>query len=172
MTQKQCTRCGEHKDLSLFKQDSRYASGYSSYCKACHQAYTVAWQVANKDRVNSKRKERYARKKDEINATRRESYTTEKSSWGRRAYLYKISKQQYLGLLNDQDGRCAICGQRADELSRPLHVDHDHNCCPTTPTCGKCNRGLLCHVCNTGLHAMETKPNWAAKATSYLEGHK
>lgn len=41
---------------------------------------------------------------------------------------------------------CAVCSTFDD-----LHIDHDHACCPETPTRGDCNRGALCarhnHVC-------------------------
>lgn len=39
-----------------------------------------------------------------------------------------------------------------------LHVDHNHDCCPKTPTCGSCTRGVLCTRHNTGLEAFLDSP--------------
>lgn len=60
---------------------------------------------------------------------------------------------------------CAICTRK----DRPLHVDHDHACCPTTFTCGACVRGLLCGPCNRAIGLLGDSPSVAASATTYLE---
>jgi hypothetical protein len=44
---------------------------------------------------------------------------------------------------------CGIMGCEG----RRLHVDHNHDCCPTVPTCGECTRGILCARHNQGLEA-------------------
>lgn len=36
METKQCTLCGEHKELSEFNKNSRYKDGYYKHCKKCH----------------------------------------------------------------------------------------------------------------------------------------
>lgn len=51
---------------------------------------------------------------------------------------YGLAPGQYDQMLENQDGRCAIC--RRKPRNRRLAVDHDHN----TGTV----RGLLCHTCN------------------------
>lgn len=60
---------------------------------------------------------------------------------------YKLSQDQYDRIKELQGGKCFIC-RRATGASKNLAVDHDHSCCPKTPTCGKCTRGLLCSRCN------------------------
>jgi|SRR5665647_1797311 len=60
-----------------------------------------------------------------------------------RLRLYGITQEQYDLLFIEQYGRCAICGTKAENLSRALVIDHDH-------ATGKV-RGLLCDVCNSGL---------------------
>jgi recombination endonuclease VII len=60
---------------------------------------------------------------------------------------YGITEDEYWALYELQGGRCYIC-QRATGRSKRLAVDHDHACCPETPACGRCVRGLLCRSCN------------------------
>lgn len=52
---------------------------------------------------------------------------------------YGISLEEYLALLEKQNGLCAACNQ-PEKARRPLAVDHDHNT-------GRI-RGLLCTHCN------------------------
>lgn len=40
-----------------------------------------------------------------------------------------------------------------------LHIDHNHDCCPKPPTCGKCTRGVLCTRHNVGLEAFLDSPS-------------
>ena len=40
-----------------------------------------------------------------------------------------------------------------------LHVDHNHDCCPRTPTCGQCTRGVLCTRHNVGLEVFLDSPS-------------
>lgn len=67
---------------------------------------------------------------------------------------YGISRQVYLDMIDEQDGRCAICGKEAN-----LVLDHCHET-------GRI-RGLLCRPCNKALHWIE-RPEWMKAALSYL----
>jgi hypothetical protein len=167
---KQCRRCGETKPVSQMKMDKRNGDHYSSFCKSCHSAASISWQVENRARVNETRRARYRKKRDEINAARKASYDPDAMRWERRRFLYKVTKEWYFETLEKQGGGCGICGSKQSDGSRAMHIDHDHNCCATTPTCGKCNRGVLCHKCNTSLHAVESSDDWISKAIRYLKG--
>jgi hypothetical protein len=48
----------------------------------------------------------------------------------------------------EQHNACAICGRPFTQFQ--AYQDHDHDCCPKKQRkyCGKCNRGLLCFLCN------------------------
>lgn len=49
-----------------------------------------------------------------------------------------------------RDHRCDICRRQWQEGGSSFHIDHDGACCPSRgPSCGKCVRGYLCHLCNT-----------------------
>lgn len=63
------------------------------------------------------------------------------------ASTYGITEERYWALYELQGRKCYIC-RRATGKTKHLAVDHDHLCCPDTPTCGRCNRGLLCRGCN------------------------
>ena len=77
---------------------------------------------------------------------------------------YQLSAKTYVALKEVHEYSCYICGG-----TEHLHIDHDHSCCPTTPTCGECTRGLLCRTCNYGLGTFKDNPVFLAKALEYLE---
>lgn len=77
-----------------------------------------------------------------------------------------------------KDPNCAICGQNLlvklpDPFSgKPraaLVIDHDHNCCTTAHSCGKCARGPLCNRCNQGIGFFKENIEILKNAIKYLE---
>ena len=84
---------------------------------------------------------------------------------------YKITLEEF----NSRSiNGCEICG---DKPEVNLEVDHDHNCCNKTITCGECVRGIICPKCNVNVHKYEInvmrsdnpKINMIRK---YLEGYR
>jgi len=73
---------------------------------------------------------------------------------------YRLREEQYVNLLEEQEGCCAICGLEAAE-DVPLQVDHDH-------TTGRI-RGLLCGPCNRGLGMLQDSCTILKAAIQYLE---
>lgn len=71
---------------------------------------------------------------------------------------YGISKEEYLALLEEQGGVCAICG--IEPKDRFLSVDHDHE---TNQI-----RGLLCEGCNLGIGHLNDSVALALAAAKYL----
>lgn len=61
--------------------------------------------------------------------------------------VYGLQPGEYAEILAAQGGVCFVCGWATGKAQR-LTVDHDHRCCPVTPACGKCVRGLVCRPCN------------------------
>lgn len=76
---------------------------------------------------------------------------------------YGLSWAKYCAILEKQETTCAICKIRPATV-----VDHDHQCCPDSNTCGQCVRGLLCNGCNLGLSTLETE-GWLNSALQYLK---
>lgn len=82
---------------------------------------------------------------------------------------YKMSRDQHVEALVKQNYLCALrdCGTGVDLKS---HIDHDHKCCPSEATCGKCVRGILCLRHNIGLGCFESNPQTLLNAFQYLQG--
>jgi len=79
----------------------------------------------------------------------------------KRAADLRVSDDEYEGMLAEQGGVCAICGN-PPKVKR-LHVDHDHRTGAV--------RGLLCFRCNRALAGYVTVA-WMLKAIAYLRAHE
>lgn len=106
-----------------------------------HQAYNARYREANREKIRIQSRE----------AQRRRKYG-----------------DVYERLLIEQAGLCALCTQ-PPAPGRTLHVDHDHACCATEVTCGKCVRSLLCETCNKGLGLFRDDPVLLRLAADYLD---
>jgi hypothetical protein len=79
---------------------------------------------------------------------------------------YGITGSDYEGMLEGQNGVCAICGRpetrrtKGGKVGRRA-VDHDH-------VTGRV-RGLLCHRCNAGIAYLSEDPERLRIAAVYLE---
>lgn len=82
---------------------------------------------------------------------------------------YGVTDAQYNGMLAEQGNACAVC-RVSFETVRP-NIDHDHNCCKGSRSCGKCVRGILCPSCLTLASLMETKMKFSTNLFNYLTMH-
>jgi hypothetical protein len=87
---------------------------------------------------------------------------------------HHITLEQYQKRLSDQNGVCAICFRPPRKLGRKhrLVIDHDHRCCNSIQSCGKCIRGLICQSCNVALGLMSDNPTNFRSAAQYLENNR
>jgi hypothetical protein len=101
--------------------------------KRDRRAWREAYMAANKDKINAKRRLRYA-----TDAEFRERVTKSDAVWNSHLkYIYGITLQDYRDMEAEQDWRCGMCGRKP---KGKLCVDH----CHTTRDV----RGLLCPNCN------------------------
>lgn len=112
----------------------------SNQCRPCGIKRTREWRKANPERARKQDRSKMLQKK------------------------YGISLEEYDAMLEAQQHRCAICGEKETVnlkggLTSYLAVDHCH-------TTGKV-RGLLCFKCNTALAQVESRLD---KVAAYLEG--
>lgn len=75
---------------------------------------------------------------------------------------YGITLEEYDNILQQQDGKCAVCGQNNSHSKGYLFaVDHDHK----TGTV----RGLLCHNCNMAIGLLKDDVQIIKSMLQYLE---
>lgn len=138
-----CRRCHRRKHLSQFYRHQQLRHLFQSNCKSCCTVLkTIAWRRRSLiDKVRLQRKHRLWR-------------------------MYRITPEQYNGLLIRQNKRCGICRTKSPR-GKPngigiilFHVDHCHKT-------GKI-RGLLCHHCNLGIGYFREKPRIFSAAAKYL----
>lgn len=153
MKTKTCTSCERELPLSEFNKRADAPTGLAYCCRDC---------------LKQIRKEQYSRNKDLRNRQCRDWYNQNAEKVRRRTVerLYGITYDQYLKMLEDQKGGCAICqvplkahfGLESEyEVAK---IDHCH-------TTGKV-RGLLCKRCNVSLGNFNDDPLVLSRAIDYL----
>lgn len=134
---KRCNHCKQHKSLDEFARLTNGEYGRQKRCRACQRI-----MVKGCPSTHGKKKRLKHLK-----------------------YFYGMTQEQLEGLLESQNGQCAICGCTEEShrmnSGRFLYVDH----CHATGTI----RGLLCARCNTGLGAFADNPEFLRLAAAYLE---
>lgn len=133
MKTKTCCVCKKTKSLGSFALRKQNKDGRESSCKLCGKEYRRKYKKENKEHIYFKEKERQ----------------------------YGITVEEYNGLLKEQEGVCAICGN-INRHERSLFIDHDHNTLEV--------RGLLCRNCNVVLGCAHDNPALLRRAAEYLEG--
>ena len=115
---KLCWKCKQEKPLTEFGKDKSRPDGLNNRCLPCSRAYC----------------NEYARKNPE-------------GVLRRSLRQHGITLEQYNEMIESQHGLCASCGN-PEPTEKRLQVDHDHDCCPGTFSCGQCIRALVCSRCN------------------------
>ena len=161
-TQKHCTKCDTYLPLSEFRKDRTRLDGLYPWCKSCWRSYTGTRKREPAKRLSKAEYDRNRR-------DRLKAQPGHHKSW-RNNYLwtkYRMTPDEYDQLLSEQNGLCAIC-QLPQVDGRAMAVDHDHQCCPGSNSCGTCIRGLLCNLCNTAIGAFRDDTKLIEKAITYL----
>ncbi len=150
-TVRTCTACSETKPIDCFTHYKYKVNGrYKAKCKDC-----IAKEARGKRKSNPPLVRAY-----------------------RLNYFYNITTAQYQALWDLQKGLCAICKQPERAVDKrygtPIYlgVDHDHKCCPSKRSCGKCIRGLLCRLCNKLLGQFGDNLVHILKVVGYLQRYE
>src|SRR5271166_4215217 len=80
---------------------------------------------------------------------------------------YGLTEEDCRAWLVKQGDACAVCRMPLSIMDR-FTIDHDHKCCDSVKTCGKCVRGILCVNCNAGLGNFDDNPDLMLLAIEYL----
>lgn len=123
--------------------------------------------VTARERSRGYWKKRYAAdpqaQHERVQRWRDENPSKSKVMWVRRKGI-PITVGEYEQMIDDQDGRCAICSSPPKDARglRTPSVDHDHNTMAV--------RGLLCRNCNVGLGLLGDDLDSLLRAVEYLRG--
>jgi len=157
---KVCRCCNKEKHKSQFYLSKQPKDGYDYYCKECRNDKTVEGHAKNPRRcgltectkphyANGYCKSHNARVArnghPEPTTTIRDKRVIENAA--KTMWLYNVDFEWYEKKL---DKGCDICGKSNKEWYG-LHIEHDHSCCNSNKSCGKCIRGVVCASCNTTL---------------------
>ena len=130
---KTCRVCNQTKPLSDFYKRADMKDGHLNNCKECHNAKSIAWTRANKERVNANNRKRA--KTDAVKEKRKQQYTSEKGRQIARAAVQRYRRQKPMidvahrfvrlaiakGLLV-RETACSECGD--DRLIEAHHDDY------------------------------------------------
>jgi hypothetical protein len=158
---KKCRKCKLPKSLSEFVKDKNTKDGLSARCRKCRSEDFKKWYTENPEVVKRVRAEGKERRRDYYNSPERKKIYRER-------YIertFGIKYEQYDQMLEQQDGKCAICKKpETSSKCSYLSVDHDHKT-------GKI-RGLLCVSCNRGLGMFWDDTLIMEKAINYLKNNR
>lgn len=175
---KTCYSCKETKPLEEFGRSKRNKDGASSYCLDCGRKKSADQRKKLKEddqkyaehKANQAAKMRQRRLADPEKYAYTNIRTADEHRWYRIWNRYKLTKDDSIEILENQDWSCLICSSDIDTDS--FVVDHDHGCCPGRKSCGKCVRGFLCQQCNKRLGFIEGDEQWLKAASDYLEANR
>lgn len=107
---KRCSMCKQEKAFTAFARDKSKRDGYNHKCRDCQKEYHSTY------------------------------YTSERIRQLALKRHYSLSPSEYQHMVEQQQGKCKICG----EASAKLVVDHKHDATRLV-------RGLLCPPCNQAI---------------------
>ena len=148
-----CSKCKLTKTYMDFPKERSAKYGRSARCLACARTASAEYHA------NLSVEERCIR--------RRSDHGNNREKYRRDALLARffITRDEYLLLLEAQNGVCAICKLPETSVrngrTQELQVDHCH-------VTGKL-RALLCGYCNRGLGGFRDNPVWLRRAAMYIQ---
>ena len=134
---KYCGMCKTEKPLDEFNKHAQKPDGRYELCRDCQKICSKKYSTSQKG----------------IDTLRR----------GHLRRSYGITDKEYNAILQDQGGKCKICGvdSNPDNRAGYFTVDHSHDTGAV--------RGLLCTKCNALLGLANDKEDILQKAIEYLQ---
>lgn len=124
---------------------------------------SIKYRAKARDRINARRRQRYAENAEHRAQTLRESKAYREANAAKITARRRVRAHGTDGtsLIAEQGGRCAICWTAFSMLrSKYVHIDHDHRTGLV--------RGVLCAACNSGLGFFDDNPVVIDAAAAYL----
>jgi len=147
------------------EQKAAYSKEYYQQNKEQKAAYSKEYYQQNKEKQMAYAKEYYKQNKEKI----KEYYANRKEQTAAyyRDKRYKLSTEDYYGMLEKQENKCKLCFMEFNtddtKVTSPC-VDH----CHTTDKI----RGLLCRRCNMGLGYFKDNTVTVTRAINYLQENR
>ncbi len=162
-----CRDCKIEQPVEDFSPNEEYSDGRLSACNDCRK-------FRRRPRDNSRyQNDAEYREQCILRSNKRYHANSKEIETSRKRANYKITKEEFIKLLEDQGRKCAACGSDdTGAKGRDWAIDHDHGCCPSNKCCGKCIRGLLCHPCNLMLGMAKDNPERLLSLVRYLEKYQ
>lgn len=134
-------------------------------CKQCHSKYLYNTNESFRKKSIGYAQQSAYRHMDDRLARRRELRKENRPNYldKKFKYQYGISYDDYLKMVNEQNGVCLICNQK-NIKNKDLVIDHDH--------ITKEIRGLLCDGCNTGLGHFKENTEALNNAIKYIKKYQ
>jgi hypothetical protein len=170
---KYCTACEEWKLYSEFTRDSKAYDGYNTKCRVCKNSVVskrdpIKRLATNRSYLERHRSELLERaklaraanpeKERARSRIRHAQYTREQWKGFMLRTRYGLTLEEYQIMVEQQQGRCKICGREGENLV----VDHKHDEAQKV-------RGLLCDACNQALGLMCDDTDRILAAIAYLQ---
>ena len=84
-------------------------------------------------------------------------------------YAYSVDLEELIKMVGEPVS-CSICKNKSPG-TMGWNVDHDHECCSGSKSCGRCIRGILCHLCNKGIGLLGDDPILLSSGINYLKNY-
>ena len=120
-----------------------------------------AWTEKNREKLSTQSRNWKAEHREQVNAHARERYHKKNKNEQlirHRKRKYGMDESEYRAIVEQQEGRCLICG---DKPNISLSIDHNH-------VTGQI-RGLICNPCNIALSKAKESPEILRSMAQYLE---
>tara|TARA_R110000787_G_scaffold126500_1_gene237823 strand:- start:395 stop:883 length:489 start_codon:yes stop_codon:yes gene_type:complete len=157
---KECTKCGQSKELTEYHKNKSNTDGLRGGCKPCLKLEKRAYVAKNREKVRAQQATYRAENKDKIDAHYKKNRT--KYRMDAVGLRYDMTVEAYDIMFADQLGCCKMCDVEEKHAPRQrLCVDHDHDTGAI--------RGLLCGNCNSAIGLLKDSSVYTIRATTYLQ---